>query len=920
VSKHQSALLEDRRLTALSTYNVLGTTAQQEFDGIARLASVVCKTPIALITFIEADRQLVKSCVGVDLKQVPRADSFCVEVIKGEHVLEIEDLLEYEALKDNPFVVSDPQIRFYAGAPLIDPNGYKLGALCVMDTVRRKLTTEQLNSLRTLAANVVAHLVVAKQNKELKISGSRDKDLVNLFNSSQGIHCVMDKEFRVEMINKAVADILGYHPKQLTGKVFWNLFSDGISVSAQQQIKRGSGKGHHPFEMKTPVVTNTRDIRWLSWQLLFKDNKWFATARDITLLKRAEKDLDILSFAAKKSPSGIVIRDKDGRIIWMNEALERIMGYPLEEIKGQTVGMVGVGQETDLALYRTAITAFRENKPYEGELKLYRKDGAPVWVFISNNPLLNENGEVERHIGIIVDITSRKKIEEELTMLSLVASSTTSGVVINNSDGKVEWVNPAFEKITGYSIEDAKGNPLGDLLKGELTDMSIIDKSRELSKQKQSFEVDLLVYRKDGRPLWISVINSVILDKDGEIDKYIEVIIDITAKKKAEIELITAKEEALQLSRAKDMFISVMSHEIRTPLNAVIGMSHLLLDDNSAELQKENLKILKFSAENLMTLINNVLDFTKIETGNIELERTAVDLNEMVQSIAHSLQFNADEKKIYIKYSVDESIPELITGDRMRLCQILLNLVGNAVKFTEVGGITIDLQVIEQTDKDIKIRFAVTDTGIGIANDKINTIFESFKQAGSDISRKYGGTGLGLAITKKLIELHNAAIHVESIQGKGSTFWFTIKFDKWHKGASNNNNKVETGLQLNVLVVDDNQINRLLINKVLGKWGANIEFAENGAEAVDKVEKNHNLDVVLMDIHMPVMGGLEATRIIRSKQEDYYKQLPIIALTASMLNSEINEMEGAGMNDYVLKPFDPKGLYDKLSKYQKVGE
>ncbi|MGZ3749914.1 MAG: ATP-binding protein, partial [Mucilaginibacter sp.] len=323
-------------------------------------------------------------------------------------------------------------------------------------------------------------------------------------------------------------------------------------------------------------------------------------------------------------------------------------------------------------------------------------------------------------------------------------------------------------------------------------------------------------------------------------------------------------------------------------------------------------------AENLMTLINNVLDFTKIETGNIDLEKTDVDLHELVHSISHSMQFNTNEKKIYLKHNVDKAIPRNIIGDSTRLCQILLNLVGNAVKFTDVGGVTIDLSVIEQSDKDVRIRFAITDTGIGIANEKINTIFESFKQAESDTSRKYGGTGLGLAITKRLIELHDARINVDSVLGRGSTFWFTIKFEKGHIHADNNNNKVETGLQLNVLVVDDNQINRLLINKVLSKWGATIDFAENGLEAVNKLESNQNFDVVLMDIHMPVMGGLEATQIIRSKSEAYYQELPIIALTASMLNSEVNEISRAGMNDYILKPFDPKGLYDKLTKYQKV--
>ena len=478
-------------------------------------------------------------------------------------------------------------------------------------------------------------------------------------------------------------------------------------------------------------------------------------------------------------------------------------------------------------------------------------------------------------------------------------------------------MNDAFERITGYTIADVKDKHLGDSLKGELTDTSIISRARELSQQKQSFEVDLLIYRKDGQLAWISVINSVITDSAGKVEKYIEVIIDITAKKKAEQELVAAKEEALQLNRAKDMFIGVMSHEIRTPLNAVIGMSHLLLDDNPPESQKENLSILKFSAENLMTLINDVLDFTKIETGNVVLEKANVNIREMIQGITASMQYKAQEKGIYLKSNIEDAIPAVVIGDRARLVQILLNLVSNSVKFTPAGGVEIDLKIIEQNQKSVRIRFGVSYTVIGIAKNKLNTIFESFKQAEENTTREYCGTGLGLAISKRLIELHDSRINVDSIPGQGSTFWFTITFKKLDDHTINNHNKVETGLNINVLVVDDNQINRLLINKVLKKWGATADFAENGQEAIDKIEAFKNYDVVLMDIHMPIMGGLEAAGIIRKSNDPYFQQLPIIALTASMLSNQMGEIEHAGMNDYILKPFDPTTLHMKLSKYQK---
>ena len=1031
--------IESKRIAALSSYDVLDTLPEKEYDAITRLASYICQAPIALITLLDNEKQWFKSKVGLDINETPRADAFCNYTIKSDQIFEVTDALEHQDLKSNPFVDTTDGIRFYAGAPLIDPDGYRLGSLCVVDLIPRKLTPEQRDALQTLANEVMSHLTLRKQKKELEKSLAVHKEFYNLFNSSSEIHFIAGKESNIELINDAVTGILGYTPQQAIGKSLWE-FVAGKNREQFVPLIEKAVASQQPFELETDTVTRDGQTKWLSWTAVFKGDKWYASGRDITYQKRlvtqteqlslvaskikngviisdagdkviwtndafekitgyniadvesrslkeilkgkikdpavekaliesiknkqsyevellidkkdgsqlwisltnsviysadgevekyiriiidisarksAEQDVEILSFAARKSPSGIMIRDNEGVIIWMNESMEQIIGYSLDELRGDTFGNRLIGEETNPEVFAAATQAVKENKPYEVEIKIYKKDGSTAWVFISNSPLFNEIGSVERQIGVMVDITDRKRAEEELTMLSLVASKTTSGVVINDSSGKVEWVNKAFESITGYTLSDVKDKHLGDSLKGELTDVSIIEKARELSEKKQSFEVDLLIYRKDGQPLWITVINSVITNAQGKVDKYIEVIIDITSKKKTEVELIAAKEEALQFSRAKDMFISVMSHEIRTPLNAVIGMSHLLLDDNPLESQKENLSILKFSAENLMTLINDVLDFAKIETGNIELEKAKIDLREIVQSISASMQYKAHENHIYLKYDIDEDVPSTILGDKARLVQILLNLVSNSVKFTSKGGVDISLKVIEQSKKTVRIRFAVSDTGIGIAKNKLNTIFESFKQAEADTTRNYGGTGLGLAISKRLIELHDSRINVDSVLGEGSTFWFTITFDKLDDHTINNNNKVETELNINVLVVDDNQINRLLINKVLKKWGASADFAENGVEAIEKLELHKNFDVVLMDIHMPLMGGLEAAGVIRAKSDPYFQKLPIIALTASMLSNQMGQIEDAGMNDYILKPFDPKTLFEKLSRYQK---
>ncbi|RFZ81239.1 PAS domain S-box protein [Mucilaginibacter terrenus] len=1030
---------ESGRLTALHSYDILDSLPEKEYDAIARLASYICQAPLAFITFIDNDRQWFKSKVGYDIDFIPKVDSFCRHTILKKELVEVPDASQNELFCETEMVTGNFHIRFYASAPLIDPDGYCIGTLCVFDQQPKHLSDEQKDALSTLADEVMSHLILRKQKKELEQSLQAHKDFYTLFNSSSEIHFIAGADSNIELINNCVSDILGYSPEQAVGKSLWS-FVAGQNREQFAPLIEKAVASHEPFELDTQAVTSTGEMKWISWTAVNKNGKWYASGRDVTYQKnlltqteqlslvaskikngvlisdaedkvlwtnaafeditgynikdvegrflgdvlkgkpkdqnaenelidalqnkrsyevelsittkdgralwisvtnsiiygptgkiekfiriiiditsrkRAEQDVEILSFAARKSPSGIMIRDAEGKIIWMNDSMSHIIGYTLDELRGQTMGTKLLGEDTDMRVFEKALDAVKQNKSYEVELKIYKKDGTPTWVFITNSPLFNEVGQVERQIGVMVDVTARKQTEEQLNMLSLVASKATSGVVINDSSGKVEWVNDAFESITGYSLADVEGGHLGDVLKGELTDVSIISKARELSEKKQSFEVDLLVYKKDGTPIWISVINSVITNDAGKVDKYIEVILDITAKKKAELELITAKEEAIQLSRAKDMFIGVMSHEIRTPLNAVIGMSHLLMNDNPSESQKENLNILKFSAENLMTLINDVLDFTKIETGNIELEKARVNVREMIEGVTLSMQYKAQENGIYLRSNIEESIPAFVIGDRARLVQILLNLVSNSVKFTSAGGVDIDLKVIEQDTKSVRIRFAVSDTGIGIAKDKLNTIFESFKQAEADTTRNYGGTGLGLAISKRLIELHDSRINVDSVPGRGSTFWFTITFKKLEDQTVNNNNKVETGLNIHVLVVDDNQINRLLINKVLKKWGATADFAENGQEAIDKLQEHKNFDVVLMDIHMPIMGGLEATGVIRTFNDPYFQNLPIIALTASMLSNQMGEIENAGMNDYILKPFDPATLHDKLSRYQK---
>lgn len=392
--------------------------------------------------------------------------------------------------------------------------------------------------------------------------------------------------------------------------------------------------------------------------------------------------------------------------------------------------------------------------------------------------------------------------------------------------------------------------------------------------------------------------------------------------KQVEEELLNAKlleaiEIAAQSSRSKTDFLSTMSHELRTPLNSVIGMSNILLKDQPRDDQAENLSILNFSAQSLLTLINDVLDFSKIESGKIELEHIPFRVSELVQQISLGFKVKAAEKGLEFHLEIDPFLMDkVLIGDPTRLTQILYNLLENAVKFTPSGDICMKIHTEVQAAEILKLDFLVSDTGIGIPEDKIALIFEPFSQASSNTTRKYGGTGLGLSIVKHLIELHNSTLILESRPASGATFKFSIDYQIGDAIKLMDNplaSKVSDQQlsKLRVLIAEDNAMNILLMKKLLGQWNMTPHFVENGEEAVAAIRMG-DFDVVLMDIHMPVMDGYEATTQIRALEDPRKSAVHIIALTASVSSNVQEKMDKARLNDYVSKPFNPEVLKAKL--------
>ncbi|MFA5819572.1 MAG: ATP-binding protein, partial [Bacteroidales bacterium] len=384
--------------------------------------------------------------------------------------------------------------------------------------------------------------------------------------------------------------------------------------------------------------------------------------------------------------------------------------------------------------------------------------------------------------------------------------------------------------------------------------------------------------------------------------------------------LILATQKAEESALTKQLFMSTMSHEIRTPLNEVIGITNLLIQENPREDQMDYIKTLKFSGNHLLTLVNDVLDYNKMESGKIVFEQTQFNLSDFLEEIMRSYSFRSKAKHLSFDIKKASNLPDEVIGDPTRLNQILSNLLSNALKFTNQGSITVLIKELERTGNQSKMEFTVTDTGIGIPKNMHSLIFDRFAQASQDTTRRFGGTGLGLAICKKLIELQGGTITVESEPKKGSTFRFVISLGVSEKGSQTQTAESPenyTGLEdKRILVVEDNKINFFVANRFLIGWGITVTHAENGQLALDILERK-DFDLILMDLHMPIMDGIEATRIIRNSENPKIRNIPIVALTAAIMSESYDEIDDLNINDYVLKPFNPHDLFERIRKHIK---
>ncbi|MEO8415278.1 MAG: PAS domain S-box protein [Ginsengibacter sp.] len=624
--------------------------------------------------------------------------------------------------------------------------------------------------------------------------------------------------------------------------------------------------------------------------------------------------------------AGIVLytTSTNGLITFASSKAFQLTGYNLDELIGMHYCDIVDFDWVDIVKEKYKSQVKNNIEETFLEFCIRTKYGDLKWVEQSAVLLIENN----IHIGfqcIIKDISEKKEMEEVLRKYELelvqnqdrlqsILDNTTSLIYIKDLDGKYLLTNKQFKEVFDIKNDDVIGKTAFDFTgKDRAERFKKVDE--QVIRTGKPVEIEEIV-EKPGGNLTLLIIKFPLINAQNKIYGISGIGTDITERVKQREELIDAKKIAEDAKRLQEQFLANMSHEIRTPMNGIQGMTDLLLETPLTDEQNDFAKTIKRSTDNLVVIINDILDFSKIKAGKLTIEKIDFKLNEVVDNIKAVFGHRLNEKGLTLRINVDEDVPNNLNGDPYRLNQIMVNLVGNAIKFTQAGGIQINISMQKKSETAIVLHFAITDSGIGIEIDKIEEIFESFTQASVETARKYGGSGLGLAITRQLLELQKGTISVKSKINSGTTFQFSIPYN-----YSKTNNKLFLRVKNSknyhaflkgkkFLVAEDNEVNQKVIRHVLQKAGATADIANNGLEAIAYLKESNNYDIIIMDLQMPEMDGYATTKYIRNVMN---LSIPIMAMTASALKGEKSRCIEIGMNDYITKPFDFSFLYERIS-------
>ncbi len=698
-----------------------------------------------------------------------------------------------------------------------------------------------------------------------------------------------------------------------------------------QQLRDELRMRERALESLRGVLDTLRSPGQAQFDPLAADDLEALTARVVALTterERSRRNLDNQKFALDQHAI-VSITDLDGTITYANDRFCEISGYSRAELLGANHRIVNSGQHPRV-VFEQMWRDLTEGKVWHGEICNRSKDGQYYWVDATIIPLKGIDDLPEQYIAIRTDITGRKTIEaqleEQLRFVEVLLEATPTAIYLKDRHGRYLRFNKAFEDLFGIERSQWIGKTVFDLVPGAAgAAMHARDQELFDTGALQSYEASF-TNRRTGAVHEGLYWKAALSNAEGEITGLVGTVLDITERKLFEQALRDAKQHAEAASKAKSDFLANMSHEIRTPMNGVIGMTDLVLDTPLNPVQREYLSIVRNSAQTLMVILNDILDFSKIEAGKLNIETIEFPLTRSVSETLKTISARADKKGLALQCDFAPDLPEHVLGDPVRIRQVLTNLCDNAIKFTRQGSVHVAVTCKLLAANGCELHFSVRDSGIGIAAEKLQGIFEAFSQADSSTTREFGGTGLGLTICARLVQLMGGSIWVESEPGTGSTFHFTVRVQTGARaqppalGASAApNGAVQRGVRsLKILLVEDHPINQKLAMTLLKKWGHEVTLAVNGQEAVDMFP-SAAWDLVLMDMQMPVLGGLDATRLIRSG-EAAGKHTPIIAMTANAMEADRKACMDAGMDEHLAKPFSAPTLQAMLHRFTGPGQ
>jgi PAS domain S-box-containing protein len=774
---------------------------------------------------------------------------------------------------------------------------------------------------------VVVEDVTAEKLKEEKL-----KTLSLIAEETINAAILTDEKGKIVWVNHAFEEITEYTLHEVKGKHPGHLLQGTNTDPKTIAYLRMQIKNAAPFTCEILNYSKSNRPYWvkINGKPLFDEfgklSSFFALEEDITESKLAREELaqtaSRLSALLTNLKTGMLLENEFRQIVLTNKEFCSIFNIPISpddligaDCSDSAETSKHLFKEPDIFVKRIDELLKRREVCLNDILEM--KDGRVLQRdFI---PIIT-NGRYMGHLWKYDDITQRHqgairiKLQEE--KYRNIISNMNLGLMEVDNEDRIIYINQSFTAISGYLPEELIGNKASTIFLDQGTSPILAEKS-SIRKSGIADMYTLPVKNKDGHQRWWVISGAPNYNDDGELIGSIGVHLDVTEQKIMEEELRIAKQKAEESSMAKEYFLATMSHEIRTPLNAIVGISDLMLIDTNAR-NKENIDILNFSSRNLLSLITDILDLTKIDAGKVEIAKNPIDLNEILQSVSQSFRLACEEKNIEFQLDIQQGTPFNILGDELRLWQILNNLLGNAVKFTSKGSIRLEVKSSKRSGKQVRYYFRLTDTGIGIRKEHKELIFQAFEQAEHQIGKQFGGTGLGLNITRKLIRMHGGEISVESKYNKGSVFSFYIDYDLWKTskiskkniaGSKRLHSKALTGMH--ILVVEDNPVNQMVVVSYLKHWKLKSDIANNGKEAMDLLTK-HQYDLILMDLYMPIMDGFETIRRLRKSKK--WKQLPIVALSASAELSVIEKALRVGADKCLTKPFNPDQLHSVLAE------